>query len=274
MPVSTKINGVWRNLWSSQAMVNGVWRDLDSWSNVNGVWRENFRHDIEESEIIGFRLVYKSISQITHPDFPKLSVNKNIPYNIKLTGDHIGIMDMTTKGILLQYFREGYPEEGIVAYRGDLYAYLTLDRLVNVGMCISEVGKDARIPGNVPTITESWSTNKLNKISISINGHVFYNSSGYFMAGWNSLFSTKQFLDTSNYPDKGPHKDILRLEPYHILPTGSREDTFDPAAYIGIARDMTSETNNMIGSYGELDHTISSILVNGLPKPFIVELYE
>lgn len=273
MPVSTKVNGVWRNLWSSQAMVNGVWRDLDSWSNVNGVWRENFQHHIEESEIIGFRLVYRFIDQVKHPDFPHLPVNKKIPYNFKLTGEHIGVMDMTTKGVLFQYFREGYPEEGVVVYRGDLYAYLLGERLVNVGMAISEVGKDARIPGNTPGITEFWSTNKLNKISININGYVLYDSSGYFMSGWNSLFSTNQFLDQSNYPDKGPHKNRFQLNSYNILPIGSRENTFDSAAYIGIARDMSSETNNMIGSYGDLDQTISSITVNGLPRPFVVEIY-
>lgn len=273
MPTSTNINGVWREMWSGHAMINGVWRDLDSWVNVNGVWRETFKHGIEESDIAEFRLVYKFMEVAKHPDYPNLSVNRNLPIIVKLTGDTLGSVDMNQKGIVFEYSNEDYPTEGIAVYRGDLYAVLTNNEIINVGLSISDAASDKRIPGNVPGINEAWATNKLSNLSITIEGYALYESYGYYMAGWNSIFSKEQFLDTTNYPDKGPHKNKLLLNSYDILPIEKRVDTFDSAAYIGIARDMTSESNNMIGSYGVLDHSISAITVNGVSKPFVVELY-
>lgn len=273
MPASVNINGVWRDVWSGHAMINGVWRDLESWTNVNGVWRETFKHDIIEADIVGFRLVYKFMEVAKHPDYPNLSVNKNLPINVKLTGEAAGSINMNQKGIAFEYFHDDYPTEGIAVYRGDLYAVLTNNEIVNIGLTISDAASDKRIPGNVPGINETWATNKLAKLSIQIVGYVLYESYGYYMAGWNSLFSTNQFIATGKYPDQGPHKNKLQLNSYDILPIENRVDTFDSAAYIGIARDMTSEVNNMIGSYGVLDHSIFSITVNGVPKPFVVELY-
>lgn len=273
MPVSMKINGVWRDLWSSQAMINGVWRDLESWVNINGVWRESFKHNIEESDIIGFRMIYKLMNVAKHPDYPKLTVNKDLPVIVTLSGKNQGKMDGSTKGILFQYSNEEYEKEGIIVYRGDLYAELATGQIVNVGMSISDVGCDVRTPGNIPGMIESWSTNKLGKLSITMNGYVLYNATGYSMAGWNSLFNKNQFIDPSDHSDQGPYKNKLQLNSYNILPIENRIDSFDSAAYIGIARDMTSDTGNMIGSHGVLDHTITAIYVDGVSKPFVVELY-
>lgn len=273
MPVLNKIDNVWRENWSAHANIDSVWRDLDSWSNINGVWRENFKHDIDATSIIGFRMVYKLMEDAKHPDYPKLSVNKDLPVMIKLVGDRTGEMNNVPKGMALEYFRHDYEKEGILVYRGDLYGILQTGDVVNVGMSISNAASDQRVPGTIPGITEAWCTNKLAKISIQINAELTYESYGYFTAGWNSMFNKTQFLDPSNYPDKGPHDDKQELVSYSILPIESRNDTFDSASYIGIARDMTSTSNNMIGSSGIFQHQISCISVNGVEKPFTLEIY-
>lgn len=272
MPILPKINDANRNLWAASANINGVLRDLNAWSNINGVWRENHKHAVEESEIVGFRMIYKLMEKAVHPDYPKLIVNNNLPVITKLTGDRIGDMSGTTKGIVFEYSKEEYEKQGIMVYRGDLYAVLQNEQLVNVGMSISDAASDKRIP-TAPGVKESWCTNKLANLFIQITGYMAYESYGYFMSGWNSMFTTEQFIDPSNYPDKGPHKNKFPLNSYSILPIEERVSTFDSASYIGIARDMTSETNNMIGSSGTIDHTISAISVNGIEKPFVIELY-
>lgn len=273
MPIENKINGVYRNVWAPYVNINGVWRQVDAWGCVNGVWRQTFDHTIYESDIVGFRVIYKLMNRAIHPKHPDLKMNNNLPVTVALTGNNISVMDGSPKGIVFEYFQEDYTQEGITVYKGDLYAILSNDQLINVGMTKSTAVDDGRIPSDIPGIDESWSTDKLANLSITIDGYIVYESNGYHMDGWNSFFSKKHFLDESVYPDKEPHKNSLQVNAYVITPIEERDVDFDPSSYIGIARNMTSPVGNMIGSYGVLDHTISTIKVNGVSKPFIVELY-
>lgn len=273
MPVYHNINGVARNTWSIHTNVNGVWRDIDQYVNVNGVFRQLYKHTIDESDIVGFRMVYKRLDHIEHPNHPDLKVNLNLPVKMDLTGDTAGNMDMNQKGVVFQYDRTNYDEEGLYVYKADLYAVLTNDECVNIGLTRSKVIPDERIPGITPATTEVWCTNKLEHLSIEMDGYILYESNGYAMDGWNSLFSSKQFLDPTDYPDTMDYKKQYQLNSYNILPIESRSELFDSSAYIGIARDMHSDTNNMVGSYGVIDHTICEIRVNGVNKPFVFEIY-
>lgn len=273
MAIYNKINGVWRELWTSHVKIDGVWRESNVLTMVNGVWRENHTHLLEEKDIIGFRIVYKKSETKKHPDFPHLSYNHKIPVNVRLGGDSIGSMDLHLKSIIFEYFRENPEEEGILMYEGHLYAVLNNNIIVDIGNSQNNSNDERRNP-EIPGISEIWYTDRLNPLSIQIQGYELYESNGYYMNGWNSLFEKDNFLDPTDYPDKEYHKNIHRLNSYNILPLDKRIDDFRAIANIGIARDMTSEVHNMIGSYGVLDQTIEIIWVNGVKKPFTMEIYD
>lgn len=274
MPIYHNVNGIERDTWSVQTNVNGVWRDVDQFVNVNGVFRQSYKAAIEEADIVGFRFVYKRLDSITHDNHPDLVVNHNLPVTFNLTGETFGNMDLEQKGVVFEYDRINPEQEGICVYKGDLYAVLTNDLLVNVGLTRSKVIPDDRIPGVVPnTTTGVWCSNKLEHLRINIDGYILYESNGYAMDGWNSLFSKTQFLDPTDYPDEMDYKKLYQLNSYNILPLSSRDELFDSSAYIGIARDMHSKTNNMVGSYGAIDHSVSRITVNDVAKPFVFEIY-
>lgn len=274
MSIQHNINGVFRDTWTTHVKINGVWREADSLVNINGVWRETFNHEINEEDIVGFRMVYKFTDTIRHHDHPNLLPNRNLPVNMKLTGEGAGNMDYSQKGVLFQYDRTNIDQEGLCVYKGDLYAVLSNGQLANVTMTISKAVDDIRIPGDVPGIIEAWSTNKIAHLNIQFTGYLLYESNGYSMSGWNSLFTTTQFTDPTKFPDTMDYKKQYLIDSYNMLPIEYRDDTFDSSAYIGIARNMHSIENNMVGSYGVLDHTITEIRVNNILKPFVFEIYD
>lgn len=272
MSIHNKIDGVWRNVWSSHVKINHVWRDTDVYSNINGVWREVYKNEINPEEIVGFRLVYTFAKYKTHPDHPSLHPTHNLPVIFDLTGDSIGNMDCRQKGVILEYERD-YPfKEGIFAYEAHLYAELIDGTLIDVGLSKPHGEIDER---NVHSlgITESWSSSKITNMDINIVGYTFHEAHGYYTAGWNNLFSKVETIDKSIYPDEEAHKTTTSLEHYQMLPLSSRDPNFAPVACIGIARDMHSVDKNMVGSYGRLDHTIMHIYLNGDEKPFVIEYY-
>lgn len=273
MPAWVMINGVWRALWSIPTVINDEFKENDIYVKVNGEWRNIYKHNVTIDDICGFKIVYRLARNKKHVQYPNLTYNKNIPVEVKLTGDSIGNMDLNPKGIVFRYMREKPDEEGIVAYEGNIYAILNNKQAIDIGFNIDEVGKDEVIKLGLPNLEYAWKSNKLSNFSIKLKGYELYESYGYYMAGWNSLFTTEQFLDKTNYPDKEYHEDINILDMYNLLPSNSRDPKFHPISTIGIARDMKSPTNNMIGSYGTLDHTINEIIVNDIKKPFVIELY-
>ncbi len=274
----TNINGVWRTIQTPLVNINGVWRDSDVMVRHNGVWREQHNSRLKERDIIGFRMVYKYVENALHPEFPNLKPNKKVPAEVQLTGENTGSMDLTEKGIVFRYVREGYKDdpaylgwkdEGLLKYEGRMYAVLTDDTILDIPACTtSNVSLDQQY-GSIPY----YMTNLFSDMVITLEAWVTYESYGYYMNGWNNLFYKEPFIDPTNYPDKDLHKNIKTLNSYIILPVEKRNRTFDSVASIGIARNMTSAENNMIGSYGALSHTIFNITVNGVPKPFVIELY-
>ena len=132
MPAYEKVDGKWRGVWSVHVKVDGVWRDTDMSGKVDKLWRSSHKHIIEESDIVGFRLVYRVNPNKTHPDFPNLKTNLNMPIEFSVSGEYPG-MNISTKGVLFHYERFG-DEEGILMYEGSLYAVLTNGCLVDVGL--------------------------------------------------------------------------------------------------------------------------------------------
>jgi hypothetical protein len=268
------INGTWREIWGSQTLVNGVWRDNDSYVNVNGMQRLIHRHTLSEDDIMGFLIVYKLSTTRTHEDYPDLKYNENIPTKIGLTGANVGKMDMTQKGVIFEYSNDNPDEEGIKMYEGALYAMLTNESIIDVINPKDSIGYDERVPGITPEISEVWSTNRTSELAITMTGKMSYEDNGYFIDGWNGLFTKIKHLDESYFPDKDYKSHTYNLEKNIILPTMGRNELFNPIAEIGIVRDMHTSVKNMVGSYGLLDQTISSIIVNGVPKPFVIEIYD
>ena len=276
--ILTNINGVWRNLSTPFVNINGVWRESDVMINAGGVWREQHPRELDESDILGFRLVYKLVEDAYHPEHPMLRTNRGIPSEIRLTGEHVGYMDTTNKGIIFRYLREGYKDdpaylgwkyEGLLKYEAHLYAVLIDESVVDIISSTTPATERILPHGSIP----HYITNKFSKLDITMEAWVVYESYGYYMNGWNSLFNKDQLLDPTRYPNKELHKNMKHLNSYIILPVEKRDKAFDSVASIGIARDMTSEDTNMVGSYGTLTHTIFDINVNGVSKPFVVELY-
>jgi hypothetical protein len=194
-----------------------------------------------------------------------------MPIEFSLTGDTSGI-NTSTKGVLFHYERFG-DEEGILMYEGRLYAVLKNGCLVDVPSSKNTKvnNDDERVIGATPDTPEAWITNKMRLLTVKLQGRMVYESFRYHMYGWNSLFDTTDFLLQDPYTVDEPYRDIKRIEPRLILPIETQLSTFSNVASIGVARSLTT-VENMIGAYGILDHTIDSITVDGVTKPFIIEI--
>lgn len=279
MTIFNKVNSVWRNSKSNYTKVNGVWREADSKTKVNGVWRDVYNSTssstIDPNNIVGFVLIYTLNKNRIHHNIPRLKYNSKIPYICKLTGDQssIGQMDLNHKGIIFEYLRDLPEEEGIIIYEGRLYALTKDSQMVNVCKAYgSNEGKTTE-DEMVTEFSSLIDVAKLSGLDIKINGYVYFEDYGYYIEGWNNLFNTKPWIDKTIYPIKEPHKKRLELNNYNILPVDNRPAYFDSVANIGIARDMQTPVNNMVGSHGRLDHTIDRIELNGKALPFTIELY-
>lgn len=273
MSIGNLINGVSRNTHSSYSKVNGVWRNnISGWAKVNGVWRCTDNSAIDEKNILGFKLIYTLNATRIHHDNPNLKYNSNIPHIMKLTGDTIGSLDFNDKGIVFEYSREKPEEEGIIVYEGRLYAMHINGSLINVcsvyGSNTNKLYED-QIISEISTIHE---VGRIDHLDIKLYGTVIFEDYGYYFNGWNNLFNMKPVIDQSIYPDKKPYKKVLPILSYNILPSHTRDEYFDSCATVGIARDMSSRTNNMIGSSGYMYHSINKITVNGIDKPFVVDI--
>lgn len=272
MPGWSMINGVWRELWNPTPNINGVVRDSNIFTKINGVTRTIYSATMDPSDIIGFRMVYMP-ADLQHPKFPYLKYNGNIPAYLSYTGGPIKRMDTTSKGVILHYTNEKWWEEGTIAWEGKLYAQLMNGEIVDVVNSKDTVGSDERVPTNIPGSEQAWLSSKIMGFTILMNYTTSYNAYGFQTFGWNSMFNVNEFIDESKFSDRGPNKKDESQNSYNILPTIRRSDMFDSVARIGIARDMNSKDDNMIGSYGTMSQDIHSIRLNGEIKPFIVELY-
>lgn len=274
MSINNKINGVIRNISNVSLKVNGVWRNnINGLTRVNGVWRNSYNGFIDSKDIIGFKLIYTLNKSRIHYDNKRLKYNSKIPYIFKLTGDNIGSMDFSTKGVVFEYMRDEPNEEGIIMYEGRLYAILNNNDTVNVCNIIGNNNNKNSEDEIISEFSNSiYEVGKFGNTDIKLYGYVLFEDYGYYFSGWNNLFNTKAFIDKTIYPDKFLYKKALNLNSYNILPFDKRDKYFDSVASIGIARDMKTSIYNMTGSHGILDHTITKISLNGIDMPFIIEI--
>ena len=265
MAIWNNINNTWRALWTSHVNINGIWRDSDVVNNVNNVWRESHRHELTADDILGFRLIYFMDPNPRHPLTPHLRLNLNLPVRFDTTGSTV--MDSSEKGVAYQFWSPSY-EEGILKYDGILYAVLRNGALLNVG-ADPIIGDDPRF--SLPNIErESFTSSRLEEgLSICIHGLTFVQRT-YFdheaerdIVGWNRVFVNEDNFEIENFYPR---------EPRIILPISYRSDNYQPNIEVGIARNISTADNNMLGTNGVMYHTIYSMRLNGDIKPFTVEI--
>lgn len=265
MAISTRINGVYRETENEYTRICGVWRESNQYVRINGVWREvSGNKEISEADILGFRLVYVLNKDATHPKYPDLKYNPKIPYIADLAGDNVGIMDLTHKSMIFEFDRDEYKEEGIIRFDGTLYAVLTNGELINISSIVNDSYENKRLKDYQRT----------QNLTINMRGYMLYELYGRYMDGWNNFFTTEKFMMTDLQPSEYERRDVHLIHLEHFLPVPKREEYYTPVAMIGIARDMHSPEDNMIGSKGTIDHTLQEIYVNGVLKPFVIEVYE
>jgi hypothetical protein len=272
MPVYNIIDGINRENWLSYANMNGVMRNIDIRTMIDGVWRTSHRYEITEEDITGFRLIYKLNKEKKYPGLDHIKFNHRLPIHFRLTGEDTYGINFRSKGVVYEYDHIG-SEEGIICYEANLYAVLSHDedRLINVSY--GDIVNEENIV-IIPSIIDSTNINRLYNLTIHIKAYTLYEANGYHINGWNSIFDTYQFIDHSDISqDIEERKRNEQMIPRIILPIANRAETYYPLACIGIARDMTSTEFNMVGSHGVLDHTIDFIEVNGVTKPFSIEIY-
>lgn len=258
MPIYVEPTVVHRRVWPSRAMVNGVWRANDSYAMVNGVWRQTHEHTISPGNIMGFRICYVRDAGATSEEYPELVSTKQLPIKMLLTGDTRGFMDLGKKGVIFEYSNLEPEWEGICMYRATMYAVFV---------------DGSTFPLYPIGSMNIWKELTLSDISIQIDAYEYYESYGYYISGWNSIYHKKQFIKDKDFHDKSQIKNFNLLDNYDILPEGHTSEEFSPQISIGIARSLTADGLNMVGSYGALDHTWRAIFVNGEPKPFVIEIY-
>lgn len=260
MPISNNINGVWRDVQEANVNINGVWRTADAYNNINGVWRQSISYQLKESDILGFKIIYTLNPNKKSELYPDLIYNPKVPIEMTLTGVSSNNMDYSVKGIRYKHDRKVFDEYGINAYDGKIYAMLLDNKAIDIGNIDNSTNNEMGLYNKC-----------VEDLSIQIDGFVKYVSNGWFFEGWNNMFSKKQVFPEFHYPDKD-EEEIFMVRDYVLLPIKDRDPNFNSIASVGVARDLHSEIN-MVGTYGVMDHTYTRILVNRVPKPFSIEIY-
>lgn len=255
MSKPAKVNGVWRYEISNHARVKGIWRNKkEEYVKVNGVWRSTETvKPFNADSILGFTIIYKLARHLVHPMYPKMGFNPAIKNMVDIAGFRPITYDTDAKSILFRFLNGDYRVEGTYAYEAIMYA---------------DIVDGSSIP--ISTIIDSPVSANMDSISVTVDGYTLYESYGPYVTGWNRFFTDKDNLPSS----ASDERDLIRISSYNILPTYSRDSSYISNAYIGIARNMSSRDHNMVGSHGALDQTIESIKLNGVEKPFKIEIYD
>lgn len=260
---SVKIDGEWRDLYVPYAKVEGEWHPGNIYTKIDGEWICTYKYSLDPSDIAEFRLIYARAKYKRHPQHPQLVDNPEVPHIMSLTGEHIGISDTTEKGVIFEYTNDLPDTEGICAYEAHMYV------VTKSGLMI-DVCTDGIYP-QTPNGNE-FGSDRIKHLDITITGIISYQTFGYYMAGWNSLFNHNEHIDYTVYPDKGPHEKSTGISGYHLLTPEHRESSFTSVASIGIARDMSTPVTNMVGNHGKLSQSITDVIVNGNSFPFVIEI--
>ena len=272
MAIYEKVNGQWREVWSTHVKVDGIWRPTDLLPRVQGSWKTAHNHTLSPDDIKAFHIIYAKCDAV-HDQFPNAYANNRMPVTASVSGRNPNAMDSTTKGMLIHYERFGY-EEGKVVYEGKLIAELKNGVLVDVAypMNYSSDSFDQRIIKPYPGIDEIWVTDRIRHLNINILFFRTYETFRYNMYGWNRVFNSIDFLPPNpEIKDRSVRKVELLGDAQVVLPLDKREKNAQPVCLIGICR-MLQPVETMMGSYGVVEQTFKQVSVNGIPKPFSIRI--
>jgi hypothetical protein len=276
MSMFNKIDDKYRLTSSVSVKIDYQWRDANIYTKINNEWKLIHKNKIAASDILGFKLIYRVNKNKTWDTIPRLKYNPKIPASLSISNSIN--MDFLEKGIVYQYrYEVDNYEEGILYYEANLYAVTYHGLLVNMS-------SDDTTPIE-EGILSVHDTDRMDNMTLDITGHMFYNSNGFQINAWNSFFDINQFTDIIDIgsegfdtrpEDNGVYKEdetnhqqfVNRI----IFPIKKRSSTYSPFASVGIARNTMTAGYNMLASYGTLDHTITFMKLNGITKPFMIEI--
>lgn len=275
------INGVQRRVINAYANINGVWRSSSTYVNIDGVYREIDDFSITENKIIGVKIAYISNHNPKYNDLPHLKYNPKIPASLSATGTSKS-MDKTPKGVTFQYTNKLEPDqlydeedqEGILLYQAHLYALLVNGLVVDITSTKDVIGWESRHPITaIPGTAESWSINKMNNLHIQVYTKLGYVVNGVNTEGWNRILTETNYIGTLD-PYNQFDEFVLPPDFIDVLPIEKRSEDFYELAEIGIARDLHTRDRNMVGSHGYFTHQWVKVTINGVDKPFSVDIYD
>ena len=269
MGIPNNIDGTWRDVQSAHVRINGVWRSTDFWTRIKGIYRMAYTGASELAmDLVGFRIQYQIDPTIRYPSLPHLTYNERLPVSANITGAVGDEMTLEEKSIIYQYRNTDVDQEGILVYRGTLYGVTYLGTLIDLGALESDPSQDGyRFDQNQPD-----ARNQTEGVSIAIYGSILHESYGYFTSGWNQFLRDTSCIDVEPRMDFSVYRLTERMEGDSVLPLANRRKDYSPLIRIGIARNLTKADENMIGSFGVFDHTVSKIYLNGNTMPFSMEI--
>lgn len=207
MPIFIRMNGLWKEVEQPYVKVDGKIRTTDVYTRVDGKPRLVFGK-VKASEIIGFRMVYYVKQDAEYIDIPDLKFNPNLPVRMSPT-DHANHMDDYGKGVVYEFFDTNVNEEGILMYEGRLLAML------KNGMLLDIFGNPDPIPGlDAPLVTKSMD------FTLSVTYDVRYQGYGLHTRGWNSMWSSTQFLKPDTTNANYFHEDVRFTSNHMLVPVG------------------------------------------------------
>ena len=267
------IFGKWREVWSAHVNINGEWKDVDvnTFNKEYDYWKGVHTNFIDPMDIQSFLLVYTINDHLKYHRYQKLVTNKNLPIIFDLTGESKDL-DFSEKGVVYRYERFGY-DEGKLLFEGHLYALLTNGVYIDVGFSyLNSTSKDIRMAVKYDEMKEVWITSRLKDTVISIDGYESFEGFKFEQFGWNSLFTKDQLVFGKTYTEEDSLRKQREFKQRICYPDKKRDQSYYPCALIGIARELKDE-HTMHGAFGNLNHTITSISVNGINKPFQIKIY-
>ena len=267
------IFGKWREVWSAHVNVDGVWKDVDvnTFDKEYDYWKGAHTNFIDPADIQSFLLIYTINDHLKYHRYQKLVTNKKLPIIFDVTGESKDL-DFSEKGVVYRYERFGY-DEGKLLFEGHLYALLSNGVYVDIGFSyLNSSSKDIRMAVKYDEMKEVWITSRLKDTVIDIDGYESFEGFKYEQFGWNSLFTKDQLVFGKTYNEEDSLRKQRLLKHRICYPDKKRDKLYYPCALIGIARELKDEYT-MHGAFGNLNHTINSISVNGINKPFQIKIY-
>jgi len=314
MDIWNHIDYVWRKVHTPSVKIDDVWRNTQVYTKIDDVWRSSHRGEVQTNDIMAFRLSYQFDDDASYTLHDHLKITSDIPVDFGLTGDHIGFNLRHKGVAYHYYRGEiaqggNAFNEGIRKYKGTLWAIMASGEEVNVSQSIPDDRfRNAFIQLSGYTFLdhyryltgwnslfdrrnhwEFWDVPEQRQLirwdpsSLTGPRDVPYNVGNVVLdlnllgireSAWERGGNGLRHYFSNHVHNPGYIVNGINSRHINILPVFGREDTYDEYARIGIARNISEAEMNMLRANGLMDHTIWQITMNGIPRPFTIEIKE